>query len=90
MMVFGRASMGARNNIIKIALGLYPNWQGDQKGHCPDHREQNKTGGDTHRSDLLKLDQRAVEILGVQEQYRLAMRANLGLAGTQNPCTGGF
>lgn len=36
-------------------------------------------------SHLFQLDQRAVEILGVQEKHRLSMRADLGLSAAQYP-----
>src|SRR5215470_17027287 len=36
------------------------------------------------RSRLLQLDQRAVEVLGMQEQYRLAVGADLGLTVAQH------
>src|SRR5919206_4217247 len=36
-------------------------------------------------SSLFELDQGAAEILGVQEQHRLAVRADLRLAAAQHP-----
>ena len=36
-------------------------------------------------SDLLDLDQRADEVLGMQEQHRLAVRADLRLAVAEHP-----
>lgn len=36
--------------------------------------------------DLFQLDQTAIEVLGVQEQHRLAMRADLGFTLAQNAC----
>ena len=40
-------------------------------------------------SNLFQLDQSTAEILGVQEQHRLAVRADLGFAVAENPRPGG-
>ena len=39
---------------------------------------------------MLQFDKAAVEILGVQEQNRLAMSADLRLARAQHPCAAGL
>ena len=39
-------------------------------------------------SNLLELDQRSGEVLGMQEQHRLPVRADLRLAGADDPGTG--
>ena len=80
-----RTCVGAGHDVLEIALGLNPDWQSDKKRHEPDNSEQHEARYNTHALDLFQLNQSAVEILGVQEQHGLAMRANFWLSGAQNP-----
>ena len=58
---------------------------GEQHGP-PDHQIDHEAGRPAHgaASDLLEFDQRAGEILGMQEQHRLVVGADLGLAVAQH------
>ena len=74
---FGRA----RNDGAVLALRAHADRQDGEQHRPPDHDVDGDGERDAHAaSGLLQLDQRAVEILGMQEQHRLAVRADLGLA----------
>lgn len=83
-----RACMRAGHNIFQIALGLNTDRENDQEGHKPDHGEQDGGGNWTHDLHLLQLNERAIEILGMQEDHRLAVGPDFWLAIAQNtrPC----
>ena len=56
-----------------------------QKGHRPDHRKEDEARcHGAHGSDLLQLDQSAIEILGMQKDHRFAMCADFRLSGAED------
>lgn len=59
-----------------------------QKRRSPDRAAINKTSSRREcASDLLEFDQGAEEVLRMQKQDRLAMRADLWIATAENPGT---
>ena len=64
--------------------------QDHEQHQPPDHHEHDAGANQLiARSGLLELDQRAAEVLGVQEQDRPIVGAELGLAVAQHPGAGG-
>ena len=73
---------------ITSADQLDPDRQDDEEHQRPDDRKKYQCRGNAHgaasfRSDLFKFDETAVEILGMQEENRLAMRPDLRLPRAQ-------
>jgi len=83
-----RAGMGTFDDIPVLGLRARTQLKDDEKHQEPDHGKQHQGGGDRHRSGLLELDQGAVEIPGMQEEHRLAMRADLRLTPAEHPRAG--
>src|SRR5258708_2741978 len=81
----GRAPLLALARVFQLADAQ----RQDREQHGPpDHQVDHEAGGPAHGAlslDLLEFDQRAREVLGMQEQHRLVMRADLGFAVAQHP-----
>src|SRR6185369_811258 len=83
-----RAGIGARRDVAALFLIAHAPGQHGEQRDPPDQEVDRDCGADAdHRSGLLKLDQSAAEILRMQEQHRLAVRAYLRLAVAEDART---
>lgn len=81
----GSGSGCARVHHTLFGLGSDSTWQNYEQAQEPYHRIEDDGTGPCQGSGLLEFDQRAIAILGVKEQHRLAMRADFRLAVSQKP-----
>ena len=81
----GRPGMGTNQPLACIALRLQTDRQNDEQHHEPDHGIEDDSRGNTHQA-CSQLDQRAGEILWVQEQYGFAVGPGFWVSVAKDTC----